>query len=64
MNAFSHSLGRTRPYDGDHANDCFRRIFLLAAHPGEGPLTDPTAAVQAWWPERVLMPQSSRLLGL
>ena len=33
-----------------------RRIFLLAAHPGEGLFTQPTAAAQAWRPELVFMP--------
>ena len=41
MNAFSHSLGRTRPYDGDHANDCFRRNPVTPMRRGEGPLTTP-----------------------
>ena len=35
-----------------------RRILLLAAHPGEGRLPHPTAAVQTWRPELVSMPQS------
>src|SRR5216684_4150666 len=33
-----------------------RRIFLLAAHPGEGPSTEPTAATLAWWWELAFMP--------
>ena len=37
-----------------------RRIFLLAAHPGEGLFSQQTAAAQAWRPELVFMP----LLGL
>jgi hypothetical protein len=39
-------------------NGRFRRIFFLAAHPGEGPLTEPTAGAQPWPRERVLMPLS------
>ena len=37
-------------------NGWSRRILLLAADPGEGRFTQPTAAVQTWRPERVLMP--------
>jgi hypothetical protein len=33
----------------------FRRILLLAAHPGEGRFTQPTAAAQAWRPELVFL---------
>jgi len=40
------------------SDDCLRRIFLLAAHPGEGRFTQPTAAAQAWRPELVFMPHS------
>ncbi len=36
------------------------RIFLLVAHPGEGPLTAPTAAVQAWRTELGFMAPSRR----
>ena len=32
------------------------RILLLAAYPGEGRFTHPTAAVQTWRPELVFMP--------
>ena len=35
---------------------CCGRIFLLAADPGEGRFTEPTAAAQAWPPELVFMP--------
>jgi len=38
------------------ADGHFRRMFLLAAHPGEGRFTSPTAAIQAWRPELVFMP--------
>ncbi len=37
-------------------NGRFRRILLLATHPGEGRFTQPTAAVQTWRPELVFMP--------
>ena len=33
----------------------YRRILLLAAHPGEGRLTQPTAATQAWGRERLFL---------
>jgi hypothetical protein len=33
------------------------RILLLAAYPGEGRFTQPTAAVQTWRPELVFMPR-------
>jgi hypothetical protein len=36
----------------------FRRVLPLAPRPREGPLTEPTAGVQPWPRERVLMPQS------
>jgi hypothetical protein len=32
------------------------RILLLAALPGEGPVTEPTAPAQTWQPELVFMP--------
>ena len=51
-------MGRTDQLPAAAANGRFRRIFLLAAHPGEGPLTEPTAAARAWRPELVFMPQS------
>src|SRR5260370_42405278 len=38
-----------------------RRILLLAANPGEGRFTQPTAAIQTWQPELVFMPQSGPL---
>ena len=37
-----------------------RRTFLLAARPGEGPFTQPTAGAQAWRPQLVFMPHSRR----
>ena len=42
------------------ANGGNRRIFLLAAHPGEGRFTQPTTAAQAWRPELVFMPLKRR----
>jgi hypothetical protein len=42
------------------ANDRNRRISLVAVRPGEGRLTEPTAAVQPWRQELVLMPRSCR----
>jgi hypothetical protein len=38
-------------------SDRLRRIFLLAAHRGEGRFTQPTSATQAWPRELVFMPQ-------
>jgi hypothetical protein len=49
--------GRFDSFDQLHSNGRFRRILLLAAHPGEGRFTQPTAAVQSWRPELVFMPQ-------
>jgi hypothetical protein len=44
--------------EAHQSNDGFRRILLLAAHPGEGRLTQPTAATQAWGRELLFMPLS------
>ena len=30
------------------AKACFRRVSLILARPGEGRLTEPTAAIQRW----------------
>jgi len=39
---------------------CYRRMFLFAAHTGEGPLTDPTTAAQPRRRELLFMaPQQS-----
>jgi hypothetical protein len=35
--------GRTPQLNHFHRNDCLRRILVIAGHPGEGPLTEPTA---------------------
>src|ERR1700680_3607679 len=51
-------LDRSHQLPPIDANGSSRRIFLPAAHPGEGPLTEPTAAVPAWRPELVFMPLS------
>jgi len=48
------------PLDLGPVNGGKRRIFLLAAHPGEGRFTKSTAAVQAWQPEMVFMPYTCR----
>jgi hypothetical protein len=37
-----------------------RRNLAVAAHSGEGQLTQPTAGVQPWLRERVFMPLSGR----
>ena len=52
------ALGRLPRFDSGSANGRYRRILLLAAHTGEGRFTKPTAAVQTWWSELVLMPIS------
>jgi len=41
-------------------NDHSRRIFLLAAHLGEGRFTEPTPATWAWRRELVFMPRPRR----
>ena len=46
---------------GRPVTDVRERIFLLAARPGEGRFTQPTAAAQAWRPELVFMPRSRHL---
>jgi hypothetical protein len=40
------------------ADDRFRRVSPVASRSREGPLTEPTAGVQPWPRERVLMPRS------
>jgi hypothetical protein len=35
-----------------------RRNLLVATGSGEGPLTEPTAAAKAGWPEPIFMPES------
>jgi hypothetical protein len=39
-------------------NGRFRRILLVAARSGEGPLTEPSAAAQPWEREPLFMPHS------
>jgi hypothetical protein len=48
--------GRTLAPERRGGDERFRRIFLLAAHPGEGRFTQPTAATQAWRRELVFLP--------
>jgi hypothetical protein len=50
-------------FDDVRPNGRNRRIFLLAAHPGDGRFTQPTAAAQAWRPELVFMPPKPPLPG-
>lgn len=40
-------LCRISPFRGKGGNVCSRRVSLVAPRPGEGPLTEPTAATQA-----------------
>ena len=49
-------MGRVRKPERGRAAVRLRRILLLAAHPGEGRLTQPTAATQAWGREPLFMP--------
>jgi hypothetical protein len=46
------------PFDHRLAYGRNRRILLLAAYPGDGRFTQPTAAVQTWRPELVFMVES------
>src|SRR6267142_818320 len=54
-------LGSTRKPLGRRRRVRFRRIFLLAAHPGEGRFNESTAATQPWLRELVFMPHTRRL---
>jgi len=49
-------LARLEPSDRRPANGWNRRIFLVAARPGQGPLTELTAGAQVGRQERVFMP--------
>ena len=49
-------MGRALPLDLGAANGRSRRISLVALRPGEGRLTEPTAAIQPWRQELVFMP--------
>jgi hypothetical protein len=40
-------MGRTLPFDLGPASDRKRRVSPVPAHPGEGPLTEPTPLAQA-----------------
>jgi len=42
--------------DRGRANDGFRRVSPVASRPREGPLTEPTAAIQPWRRLPLLMP--------
>jgi hypothetical protein len=53
-------MGRVRKPERGRAAVRLRRILLLAAHPGEGRLTQPTAATQAWGREPLFMPHTCR----
>jgi hypothetical protein len=46
--------------DDREGDDRFRRVSPVAPRPREGPLTEPTAGVQPWPRERVLMPHTCR----
>jgi hypothetical protein len=39
--------GRTLPFRGEGGEVCNRRVSPFPAHPGEGPLTEPTPVAQA-----------------
>src|SRR5215472_11791620 len=40
--------GSNSPLQSRPANDCFRRILVIAGRSGEAPLTAPTAAARPW----------------
>src|SRR5207249_831764 len=48
---------RSDPVDR-RPNGRHRRVSPVAGGPGEGPLSEPTAAARAWGPELVFMPLS------
>ena len=48
------------PFQGAAGKVRYRRILLVVAGSGEGPLTEPTAAAQLCERERVLMPHTRR----
>jgi hypothetical protein len=48
------SSGSVRGASGD-GRPYRERISTIAVRPGEGRLTEPTAAVPAWWPELAFM---------
>src|SRR6516164_1307861 len=41
-------------------NDSYRRLSPVAVHPGEGPVTEPTAATQPWRRPPLFMPYNRR----
>ena len=56
-NTYSYDAAELKPSQCPiPSSDGFRRIFLLAAHPGEGRFTGPTAAAQPRRREMVLLP--------
>ena len=58
--AASFALDRSRRRaGGGRANVRSRRVSPVAPRPREGPLTEPTAGVQPWPRERVILPLSS-----
>ena len=52
------ALGRLRWFDRGLANGRNRRIFLVAAHPGDRLLSEPTAGTQPCRREPLFMPHS------
>jgi hypothetical protein len=56
----SESLSRLEPIDHARTNGGNRRILLVAAGCGEGPLTEPTAAARLWEREPLFLPLFGR----
>jgi hypothetical protein len=53
-------MGRLQRFSNGPANGWNRRILVVARRPGDGPLTEPTAAARACRREPVFLPLSSR----
>ena len=56
----SQSGGRTSRYYHSLVTGRYRRMFLLAAHPGEGRFAEPRAGGQPWRQQLVFMPHCGR----
>src|SRR4051812_23562032 len=54
----AHPLGVEQRAKAHRPDGRYRRIFLVAAHPGEGRLTQPTTATPAWQREPLFMVES------
>jgi hypothetical protein len=54
------SYGCNEDFSDSSADDCFRRISLVAVRLGEGPLTEQTAGVEPLRREQVFMSHTCR----